>query len=289
MKNIIIFFSIVILITTAACGMTSNIGYQTVRGSGNITTENRQVSGFERVKVCCGMELFLTQGETESLEIEADDNLIDEIITRVVDGTLDVKYQRDNNVSYRPTQAVRIYLSAVEMQAVSISGGGYLECSAINSQLFDLDMSGGSDAMIAGLTSDDIKINISGGGEMIAGPMNGDHAMMNFSGGSDAEILALAVEELSVDASGGGTIKVSGSVTEQDISLSGGSTFKAGDLKSLHTSFSASGGGDSTIWATETLSVQLMGDSDLAYYGQPQIFNPSFSGDSELDPLGERE
>jgi hypothetical protein len=289
MNKLIIFFGIFILFISAACGMTTNFGIQNMTGSGDIITESRQVSDFERVEVCCGMELYLTQGDTESLEIEADENLMDEIVTTVIDGRLDVKYKRTNNVNYHPTQPVHVYVTAVEVQGISLSGGGYFETDSISSEVFDLDLSGGSDARIAELVSGDIDVNISGGGEIKADVMEGDQVSMGLSGGSDADIITLTAEKLSLDASGGGTIKISGSVSEQDISLSGGSQFKAGDLASEHTTFSASGGSDSTVWVTETLSVQLTGDSDLTYYGQPQIFDPSFSGGSELNPLGEHE
>ena len=329
MKKLILFASFFVLFVSTACGMNVNLNFQTVEGSGNIVTESREVAGFERVEVCCGMELFLTQGNTESLEIEADDNLMDEIITTVVGNRLEIKYRQMDNISYQPSKSVQLYLTVKDLRGVSVSGGGYFETEAVNSSGFDLALSGGSDAQIGALTTGDIDINISGGGKLQAGSIEGAQIVMGFSGGSDAEIksliatnvnignsgsgtfevdtckvndldlnlsggsdaeiLTLTAETLKVEASGGGIIKVAGAVAEQDVSLSGGSSYKAGDLRSGRTDFSASGGGDSRLWATETLSVRLMGGSSLGYYGNPEILDQSISGGGDLDPLGERE
>ena len=66
------------LFSTRACNSKN-----TIRGSGNITKESRQVSGFREVSVRGSGHLSITQGEIESLEIECDDNLLPYIQTIV--------------------------------------------------------------------------------------------------------------------------------------------------------------------------------------------------------------
>lgn len=328
MKRITFIFSLFVLFVSVACGLTTNIGFQTIQGSGKIVSESRDVSGFTDVEVCCGMELYLTQGDVESLEIEADDNFMEEIITTVVGNRLEVKYERMNNVNYNPSQPVKIYLTMVDVLGVSLSGGGYLEADTLESEGFDLSLSGGSDAWIADLVTGNMDVSVSGGGELNAQSIQGDQTRMDFSGGSDAQIEnltttstdisnsgggnididsceteklkltlsggsdgvinSLDAETLEISSSGGGTVEVAGSVTGQTISMSGGSRYLAEDLKSDTTSFSGSGGGRSTAWVLETLLVNLSGGSVLEYYGSPSITNSSSSSSSELVPLGER-
>lgn len=125
-KNPVIICVLTFLFITA-CSLSSGFGFQTIRGSGKVIDEAREVSGFYQVEVCCGMELYLTQGKSESLRIQTDDNLLEKIETRIVNGKLEITYREDTNVIYRPSQPVRLYLSAVELQAVSVSGGGLFE------------------------------------------------------------------------------------------------------------------------------------------------------------------
>ena len=49
-------------------------------------TASRSVSGFSSIQVNLGAELVLTQGNGESLNIEADDNLMPYILTDVHNG-----------------------------------------------------------------------------------------------------------------------------------------------------------------------------------------------------------
>ena len=259
-----------------------------MRGSGKIITQTREVSKFERVDVCCGMELYLTQGSHESLEIKADDNLLDEIRTDVVNGTLEIRYRTSSNVNYWPTEPVRLYLSAVVVRQVSISGGGEFEVDTLKTDRFDLDLSGGSDANIGNLSADQITINVSGGGDITADQLVADRLDVDLSGGSDAEIRDLTADIFTLNNSGGGTASVGGSVNDQKIDLSGGSNFQGDDLESQSTTISCSGGGNSKIWVTETLEVDLSGGSDLHYYGSPAVIDQNLSGDSKLESLGER-
>src|SRR5690242_12646963 len=55
----------------------------TVHGSGNVVTEARPVSGFDRVSVSGAGQLKVTQGDAESLTIETDDNLLPYIRSEV--------------------------------------------------------------------------------------------------------------------------------------------------------------------------------------------------------------
>src|SRR5918996_729619 len=45
------------------------------RGSGNVITQTREVSGFDAVNVEYPAQVLIQQGSTESLKIEAEDNL----------------------------------------------------------------------------------------------------------------------------------------------------------------------------------------------------------------------
>ena len=122
-KNITV-ISILALFLITACSLSTGLGFRTVKGSGDIVIETRKVDGFNHVDVCCGMELYLIQDGKEFLQIEADDNFMAEIETRVVNGKLDIYFRDTSGVSYRPTQPVRLILSFAEISGVSISGGG---------------------------------------------------------------------------------------------------------------------------------------------------------------------
>ena len=285
-KNILI-ICVLTLVFVSACGV-AGFGFRTIEGSGVIISEKRDVSNFDRVEVCCGMHLYLTQGDEETLLVTADDNLMDEIETRILDNRLVVEYRLKTNVSYRTTEPVRLELTVIDIDAVSISGGGWIESPIIETDSFDLDLSGGGDGYFAELTADRMDIHISGGGDVEADTVNVKNLNINLSGGSDATIDDLVAETLNLEVSGSGRAEILGSVVDQDLNLSGGSDYQAGDLESMYTTINSSGGGDSIVWVVEKLDADISGGGNLEYYGNPQI-NSSTSGGSNITSLGERE
>ncbi len=287
MKKNILGFSAITLFMMSACGIFTGLGFETISGSGNVITATRDVANFNRVDVCCGMVLNLTQGDQESLKIEADDNFMDEILTRVDNGTLTIQYRITSNVSYRPTKPVLLELTVVDINGVSISGGGKFNCEQITSDRFDLELSGGSDANLGALAAEQIYLDVSGGGDSIADSIQAETIDIHMSGGSETDIKDLATDTLSLENSGGGRATVAGSITKGKINLSGGSNINGKELGCKEMNFSSSGGGRSTLWVQDSLEVTLSGGSSLGYYGSPEILRENLSGGSNLDSLGE--
>lgn len=103
----------------------------------------------------------------------------------------------------------------------------------------------------------------SGGSELFAAELRGDDFVLVMSGGGSAHIDG-------------------GEVTRQDISLSGGSVYKAANLKSKRVDLDMSGGSQATVWATDSLDVAASGGSQLRYKGDPASTNFQLSGGSTV-------
>ncbi len=259
-----------------------------LRGSGEIVRETRQVSGFDEIDVCCGMQLTLTQGDTESLEIEADDNLLPEILSSVTADKLAIRFRDEiGSARYLPSQPVRLRISARDIQSLDISGGGSLRATNIETNSLSIGLSGGSRAALGRVAANSLDVGISGGGEFSAQVLSLSSLDLGLSGGSRVTIDSMTADTLSLGASGGGKLTVNGSLREEDISWSGGGSYLAGDLESETASISMSGGGEAWLWVTNSLIVDLSGGAQVAYYGRPLI-EQSLTGGSTLDSLGER-
>ena len=82
-------------VLTLTALLLSACGIDVVTGSGHLATETRSVSGFDQVELAIRGELIITQGDQESLEIEAEDNLLDYIETTTYGDTLVIGLKRD--------------------------------------------------------------------------------------------------------------------------------------------------------------------------------------------------
>ena len=248
MKALSKFLLIPAILLTLSCQLVSGMG-NPLQGSGNVTTESRPVSEFDSISVCCSMRLILTQGDSESLEIEADDNLLPEIESVVTNGKLIVRFKDSfGGIRLLNTSPIIVRVSAIQINGVDISGGGRLDST---------------------------------------GPIQTSGLVLDVSGGSRGLIDNLQAETLSLEMSGGSRMELIGSVADQTISLSGGSNYLAGELQSQTATLDMSGGGRATLWVTEILNVDLSGGANASYYGNPMI-NQSLSGGSHLQSLGEK-
>ncbi len=80
---------IIITVITALFFSSCHLDYNTIKGSGTITTENRTISEkFTGIDVSSAIEVTVEQGDTTEVIVEADDNLLNTIKTEVKNGKL---------------------------------------------------------------------------------------------------------------------------------------------------------------------------------------------------------
>jgi len=63
-----------------ACNLTSNLAESSaLRGSGNVVTQEEDITGFNRLEISDGFHVDVRQSHTFSVVIRADDNLIEDV------------------------------------------------------------------------------------------------------------------------------------------------------------------------------------------------------------------
>lgn len=185
---------------------------QVVRGSGDVQTETRSVSGFDRVSLSGQGELILTQGEQESLEIEAEDNILAVIETTVRGDTLHIDI-RDRTV-IRPTEPIRFYLTMPEIAGFELSGSGALTADVIDADRLDLQVSGSGEISIDSLSAASLTVDISGSGDAeIAGQVTNQTIGISGSGLYRAADLQSETVDVEVNGSGEATVWVDQALT----------------------------------------------------------------------------
>ena len=91
-------------------------------GSGNIISQTRNAGTFDGIQIVNFARIFITQDTLESLRIEADDNIVDNVITVVQDGILKVGLEDNsyNNIT------LNIHVSMKKIKHLESRGAGYL-------------------------------------------------------------------------------------------------------------------------------------------------------------------
>ena len=202
---------------------------------------NRNITGFNELHVSSGIDVYLSQG-SESVRIEADDDIMEDIIVEKNGKALIIKVDNPVMNWFASRGPIKAHVGFEDLKKIQISGGSDLE------------------------------------GE---GALEFDKLDMSASGGSDIK-LSLKANELKINSSGGSDVKLEGYVSYFEGSASGGSDIKAQDLETEVANINSSGGSDVHISVSRKLVANSSGGSDLYYYGDPEDVDSNESGGSDI-------
>jgi hypothetical protein len=206
------------MLLTAGC-----IGRSVTVGSGDIESESRSVSAFRVIDLRTVGNLVVEIGDDESLRIEAEDNIIDKIMTTVDDNSLIIETEEDENIL--PTESINYYVTARNLDELIVSGLGDFELPELNADDFKVTISGGGNIDIDELQAGRLDVNISGLGDLYIGGGKVDSQQITISGGGNHKARNMASREAAIQISGLGAATIW--VEEQlDVNISGGGSVK---------------------------------------------------------------
>jgi hypothetical protein len=204
--------------------------------------QNRKVDAFRGVNISGALSATIRQGSQQSVEVEADEDILDKIITEVRGGVLKVYREDKANWKLFRNKNIRVYITCPELTSLEVHGASSVK--------------GESD-----FVANDFKLTASGA----------SHAT-----------LSLSTKKLNTHVSGASNVKISGRADSQQIDLSGASSYEAFDLVSNVAEVDASGASSAKIQVEEELSADVSGASGIRYKGSPRMRNVQSSGASSI-------
>ena len=207
MRQTLVFISIALLA----------LGCTVTRGSGVVATDQRELSGFDRITVSGSATVDVGIGSEWSVVVEADDNLLPIIETTVRGSTLDIGTK--SGVSFLTSNPVRVSITMPALQGVDISGSGRLSAPGIgDSQQLTVDVSGSGQASVSG-SAEQLDVTVSGSGEFDGRQFQTARATVSISGSGGAIIWA--TERLDATVSGSGKVRYVGNPGQLSTDVSG--------------------------------------------------------------------
>ncbi|MEP7157380.1 MAG: head GIN domain-containing protein [Betaproteobacteria bacterium] len=195
---------------------------KSIKGSGVIKSETRNVSGFTGVSLAVPAKLEIVQGASESLTIEGDDNIVPLIETVVENGTLKIRFTEKNTSI--TTKALKAVLNVKTLELLSVAGSGDIRAAKLQAGNLKTSISGSGDINIASLDADMLKLSIAGSGSVTAAG-KAKNVEANVAGSGDVKLgkLEAAIAKASIQGSGDVTVWAKDSLT---VSVAG-----SGDVK----------------------------------------------------------
>jgi hypothetical protein len=208
---------------------------------GQEKSEVRQVSGFTGIDVSEGIRVELTLGSKEFVEVTADAEYIDQVVTEL-EGTHLMIYLKGNNWNGNKRK-ILVKVTATKINDVEASSGSSITSqNQIASDELKLSSSSGASLKID-LKATKVSCDVSSGASAklsgTVGYFSGDAssgasiegfdlkaAKVKADASSGASILISADEELNAEASSGASVKYMGSPKMVDIEKSSGGSVK---------------------------------------------------------------
>lgn len=205
----------------------------TVVSSNNIPPdETRKVSGFSGITSSGSYNVFITMGNTESLRLEGNTEVISQIETIVDNGVLKIRNKKQMNLrNWNNGGKVSIYINAKTLNSIILNGSGDIEVSGL-------------------VKAKQLSNTISGSGSI--------------SLGIDAKDYAATI-------SGSGKIRVKGKAENAKITVSGSGDFEGKSLHISNASAKVSGSGDISLAADKNLEAVMSGSGNIRYSGNANV------------------
>lgn len=225
---------------------TIGAGETRVCGSGRIVEIERDIPRVTGVHLSTFGDLKIAIGEHEKFVIEAEDNIVDLIETRIKGRILEIGTRR--HVSLKPKKRVRYYLTVRELDTVVISSSGDIFAPYVETEDFEVKISSSGDLVIKGVEAADMSVKLSSSG--------------------DADIGSIDAKELDVRISSSGDLTIDdGKARFQNIHISSSGDYNAPHVVSDNAHVTLSSSGDAHIHVDGKLNASLSSSGSIYYSG----------------------
>ncbi len=234
-------FGALIVSSIALAGCRPNMPANTfagVTGSGNVKTETREIDRITAVELANSGNLEITQSNAESLEIEAEDNILPLLTSDVRNGRLVLGVKP--NISIRAMRPIVFRLTVRNLNEIvatasgnitarsleagdltlRVNGSGNLNIDALNARAVKAHLTASGSVTLNG-TADTLDVTISGSGSYNGSGLITREAIVRNSASGSAHVNA--TENLDATVSGSGSVTYIGNPTVRQTDSGSGS------------------------------------------------------------------
>ena len=208
-----------------------------ISGNGHVEEESRDVSGFSGVHASTGIDVFISEGSGFDVKVEADENLLEVILTELNGNMLVIKTDR---VNIRSAKSKKVYVTMPKLKELKISSAG--DCKGMtpfNCDDLRISISSAGDLKLD-VEAERIDINISSSGDAT---LTGHTGVLDadLSSAGDLHAFDLIAETVSVDVSSAGDARVFASEEISMNASSAGNIYYKGGAEVVHSRSSSAG------------------------------------------------
>lgn len=204
-----------------------------IKGSGKKLKIERETASFEGINVDNAIHVFLSQGDKELVEVEADDNIVPYIQTKVRDRILYITLKGNKQIrNFSPRLPMKVYVMLQNLREIKANSAATVEGeSAFRVENFEL----------------------------------------NISSAATLE-LEIEAKTIDMEVSSAANVTLTGHAHNMKADLSGACHLNASGLETMQADIDASGASVATIKVKDEFQYDVSGAAELTYSGNPRIY-----------------
>ena len=217
--------------------------WETIKGNGVVKKETREVSDYTSLVSQGSMNVQIAYGNSNSIVVEADENLLPHIETVVENGKLLIRSKK--NVNLKSKSKMVVYVSMTKINSLQLSGSG----------------------------------NINGDGAFI----NSGKTEIAVSGSGNIKLSFDSFNELDLALSGSGNMDLKGNAAKNiDASVSGSGNIECSNISSNDVVAKLSGSGNIKVYANNSIDAKISGSGNVYYKGNASNINSKIAGSGKV-------
>jgi hypothetical protein len=269
----IIYIALAIIFSTLAFSQKK----EKVKGSKIVTVEQKKVDSFDAIEVHDDLEVYLIKGDTNGVELEADDNLQDALAltwngsTLIISAAKEITSFKKFNIRITYTDSFK---QAVAKDKSKINALEEMALEDVTFQSFDnakmyLNINTKTFSLI-GNDKSHIEINA-----------KSESGAIDLS--KNAELKALiSSTELKCDLYQKAAAIIEGDVIDMKLRLDNNSNFTGKKLTAKNIKLLAEGYSNCNVFAETSISIEATGNTEIQLFGEPKIGLLKFSDNAVL-------
>lgn len=181
-----------------------------------LTEEQRGLKGFERIELLGSLDVKYEQADSFSVVVQAPEEVIDDVQTRVDGDRLVVNMKGSNkflNMGVSDSKDVTVYVTSPDFLGIELKGSGDFECKKLlDTDNLDILLRGSGDISFDDVVCDRINVSLVGSGDVKVKHVKTLRSLVELIGSGDVKIMFDDSGDVDSRLTGSGDIELSGTV-----------------------------------------------------------------------------
>ncbi|EFZ37308.1 hypothetical protein HMPREF0663_10766 [Hoylesella oralis ATCC 33269] len=195
----------------AATVLSSCVYRSEVLGKRVVLDSTRKTDVFNKVTLFASCNVHYKQGDTCSVRVVGDKQLVKNLITQVINNELQIRmkpYKGDLMRLLNKTE-LNVYVTSPDLLAVKVAGSGDFEATGtVDTDTMRIALTGSGDMDFANLICDRVEATLRGSGDVELKNVQADYANLNLLGSGDMKVNLKNARNADASLTGSGDLKV---------------------------------------------------------------------------------